>query len=244
MKRTLNEVYRLCQKAAEGAGAPAGLDIEAARNTAWLVARGISALDTLATQLEGGAGDDACGFTASHAAAPALDAAGRPGALLAPALVDLLVARSGKQRGRLIVTRLSAPVYLLPAAVAYRESDWGFRFILRDACARDFVLEANATGVRVMGQAGTTLSNLSSGAEFDVIAHCAFAGRALPETPSPDTLITYCDFAGAEARRRSSGIDVDPGPWQRLEKLAVNVLVPATEESRLRGAGSTATDNE
>ena len=39
MKRSLNEVDRICRKAAEGAGAPPGLDSDAARGAAFLLAR-------------------------------------------------------------------------------------------------------------------------------------------------------------------------------------------------------------
>lgn len=237
MRRTLNEVYRLCQKAAEGASAPAGLDIDAARNSAWLVARGFAVLGSLATQLEGATGGDACAFTAGEIGAKTLDAAGRPGALLAPALVDLLIARAEDRSGRLVVSGLSVPVYLLAAAMTHRWDEWCFRFVLSNGGARGFVLEASASGASVLGPAGAAVSHLSTGVTFDVIAHCAPTVDALPPPPPLETLITRDDFAETKARSLSNGVDVDPEAWQRLQRLAVKVLVPATENSRLRGAG-------
>ncbi|MCH6587654.1 MAG: DUF3726 domain-containing protein [Proteobacteria bacterium] len=41
---TLNEVQRTCQKAMSGAGAPAGVDDDAAMAAAWLEGRGLPAL--------------------------------------------------------------------------------------------------------------------------------------------------------------------------------------------------------
>ena len=51
MIRSLNEVERICQKAAEGAGAPAGLDTDAAHGAAWLLARDLPSLSDLAEDL-------------------------------------------------------------------------------------------------------------------------------------------------------------------------------------------------
>ena len=51
MIRSQNEVQRICQKAAEGAGAPAGLDTDAAHGAAWLLAHDLPSLSDLAEDL-------------------------------------------------------------------------------------------------------------------------------------------------------------------------------------------------
>ncbi|MDX1575443.1 MAG: DUF3726 domain-containing protein, partial [Kiloniellales bacterium] len=86
MKRSLNEVERICQKAAEGAGAPAGLDTDAAKNAAWLLARGLPALADLAADLTRFADlAAACRFTREDFGGDQMiDAAGKAGAVAAP----------------------------------------------------------------------------------------------------------------------------------------------------------------
>ena len=54
---TLNEVQRTCQKAMSGAGAPAGVDDDAAMGAAWLEGRGLPALGAVAAALDRWAGD-------------------------------------------------------------------------------------------------------------------------------------------------------------------------------------------
>ena len=51
-------------------------------------------------------------------------------------------------------------------------------------------------------------------------------------------------LAAAAARSLATGVSPDPEAWQRLQTLAARVLVPATEQSHLMGAGSLSSDNE
>ena len=48
----------------------------------------------------------------------------------------------------------------------------------------------------------------------------------------------------AAARSLAEGVAVEPGPWGRLQAFMAKVLVPATAESRRRGAGARLSDNE
>jgi hypothetical protein len=51
-------------------------------------------------------------------------------------------------------------------------------------------------------------------------------------------------LAAAAARSLADGVSPDPESWARLQALAAKVLVPATEQSHLTGAGTLASDNE
>jgi hypothetical protein len=51
-------------------------------------------------------------------------------------------------------------------------------------------------------------------------------------------------LAAAAARSLADGVSPDPESWARLQVLAAKVLVPATEQSHLLGAGALASDNE
>ena len=44
-------------------------------------------------------------------------------------------------------------------------------------------------------------------------------------------------LAAAAARSREEGVQASPALWERLQAFARKTLVPATEESRRRGAG-------
>src|ERR1700740_1798531 len=87
------EIYRLCQRALEGLGAPYGVDQDGARAVAWLEVRGLPGLTLLGAdlaQLDGG-------FAGLRLrAGAAVDAAGRSAIAFCGAVVDLLVAPTAK----------------------------------------------------------------------------------------------------------------------------------------------------
>ena len=85
----------------------------------WLAARGLDPLGGLAAALEEMDGQAGNGGLA--ATGDTLDAAGKPGALIAPALVDLLAsaAMADGRTARLRTVGLSAPLFLLPGATRY-----------------------------------------------------------------------------------------------------------------------------
>ena len=117
MRCSLNELYRTCQKAAEGVGVPAGVDIDVAESTVWLVVRELPVLDRFIVELQQISGGD---FSSAWMLEEQLDATGRSGAMWARAVVDLLIAGSdGVDNAQLAVKGLSNPLYLLPAARRY-----------------------------------------------------------------------------------------------------------------------------
>ena len=246
MRRTLFEVWRLCQKAAEGAGAPAGLDIEAAEGALWLLARDLDVLDGYTRAVEAlDVAAGACGFVRAPDGAM-LDAAGHPGALVAPALVDLLIARGGAP---LTIADLSAPLFLLPAAARYAEDGWHLRFVLQGTGGARFDLVASTeTGPAIHGSVGgaTIATALAAPAEFAVEANATPPDGA-PATEDEDTLpclVNASTLAAAAAVSVAKGIVIEATPWARLQAFADRTLVPATDESRRRGAGAEVDDNE
>ncbi len=246
MRRTLFEVWRLCQKAAEGAGAPAGLDIAAADGALWLLARGLDVLDGYTRAVEAlDVGAGACTFDGAPDGA-VLDATGHPGALVAPALVDLVIARGG---GPLTITGMSAPLFLLPPAARYAEDGWHLRFALHGPGGARFALVASAgAGPAIHGLAdGATIAAALAGpAEFAVEADATPPGGA-PAKRDEGTIPCLVDasaLAAAAAVSVAEGIVIEATPWARLQAFADRTLVPATDESRRRGAGAEVDDNE
>ncbi len=246
MRRTLFEVWRLCQKAAEGAGAPAGLDIAAADGALWLLARGLDVLDGYTRAVEAlDVGAGACTFDGAPDGA-VLDATGHPGALVAPALVDLLIARGGAP---LAMAGLSAPLFLLPPTTHYAEDGWHLRFALHGPGGDRFVLVASpGASLAIHGPAdGATIAAALAGpAEFAVEA-LATPPDGTPATGDEGTLpclVEASALAAAAARSVAEGIVIEAAPWARLQAFADRTLVPATDESRRRGAGAEVDDNE
>lgn len=248
MKRSLNEVERICQKAAEGAGAPAGLDTEAANGAAWLVARGLPALAELAEDLTRFPNlAAACRFERGGLGAGTLDAVDKAGAVVAPLLVDLLVARAAADGGpgALRVDGLSAPLFLLPPAARYGEDGWQVRLSLAAGSARA-ELRAAGEGTVVLGSAADIAELFETGRRWTLEAACARAPERLEsgEEPRLTVLRDAERLAAAAARSLAEGVSPDPAAWDRLSVLATKVLVPASEQSRLMGAGARASDNE
>lgn len=252
MKRSLNEVERICQKAAEGGGAPAGLDVEAAAGAAWLLARGFDVLHGLADQL-GGFPDlaQACRFAHAKGAAgdAALDATDKAGALVAPLLVDLLLARAaaGKREryGALTVRRLTAPLFLLPPAAAHAGDGWHFRLALEGPESRFLFRVSPGESASLLGTESWA-GALTGATAWTLAGLCARSEEALgaEEQRGLEVLAGPQDLAAARARSLAEGVPVAEGSWARLQALAHKVLVPASEASRLKGAGARASDNE
>jgi len=257
MRRTLNEVQRICQKAAEGAGAPAGLDMDAAKGAAWLLAHDLPALAALADDLSRFADlAAACRFERSELQADAVvDAAGKSGAVMAPLLIDLLVARAarGGEPGRLRISGLTAPQFLLPPAVGHagqgcQDQGWTFRLHLEGGMGQScafHVVEAGQVEIHSNGSDDIgALFEASSAWSLDAV--CARSPDLLDDPSRTDlTLVKAADrLEAAYGRSLAEGVSLDPQAWARLQALAAKVLVPATEQSHLMGAGALASDNE
>lgn len=168
MRCSLNELYRTCQKAAEGVGVPAGVDIDVAESTVWLVVRELPVLDRFIVELQQISGGD---FSSAWMLEEQLDATGRSGAMWARAVVDLLIAGSdGVDNAQLAVKGLSNPLYLLPAARRYTQAGWCFWFDLSGPTGERFRFDVSAHETKLMAPPGLTLAALTGDAEFELTA--------------------------------------------------------------------------
>jgi hypothetical protein len=214
MKRSLNEVQRICQKATEGAGAPAGLDTDAARGAAWLLAHDLPALANLAADLT--RFDDlseSCRFAREHLGDQdqAIDASEKTGAVIAPMLIDLLIARAARDGGP------------------------GRRSVVRIAAGG--VAE-------ILGSGDAAAALFETGHEWSLDAVCAHEFPEGQGRTDLTVLLDRDQLADAAARSLAGGVTPDPETWERLRVLAARVLVPATQRSHLMGAGALGSDNE
>jgi hypothetical protein len=254
VKRSLNEVERICRKAAEGAGAPAGLDTDAADGAAWLLARDLPALNGLAGDLTGFPDlAAACRFArGSFGGAEELDLNGKACTVIAPMLVDLLVARAARnaEPSRLRATGLSSPLFLLPPAVGHaaqghNDRGWSFNLSLSNGTGDRSILRVAAGGeVEILATGGTIAALFEAGTDWVLEAVCAsLETDELSRTDLP-SIVDGEQLDALAMRSLAEGVSPDPGPWGRLQALAAKVLVPATEQSHLMGAGALGSDSE
>jgi hypothetical protein len=253
MKRSSNEVQRICQKAAEGAGAPAGLDVDAAHGAAWLLAHDLPALADLERDLARFPDlAAACRFERGSFSGgdQVMEAADKAGAIIAPMLIDLLVARAARngEPGRLRAAGLSSPLFLLPPAVGYTDEGWGFRLALSAGEERRIAFRVAAGGaVDILGTGGGDIAAVfEAPGAWALEAVCARAPDHLDNRSRTEfNLVLDAErLAAAAARSLADGVSPDPESWARLQALATKVLVPATEQSHRMGAGALASDNE
>ncbi len=241
MKVSQFEIHRLAQRALEGLGAVYGVDRDGARATAWLEARGLPGLARLSQDLGGlenafhpprlrtGGGVDLV-----------IDAGGRCALAFAGAAVDLSIGRTARFDDRPVSLRLErcrSPLFLLP--------------LVSFASARgfNFTVAWQVPGSRFVGrfEDGGCLFHLSPGGELAAallddgpreVEILSTAGGNLP--PAESGLAVVLDegeLARRFARSLDHGVAVDLATWGRIDKVAARVQVPASEESRLKGAG-------
>lgn len=240
---TLNELYRESQKALAGSAMPAGLDSAAAAGTVWLESRGLPGLSSLLGALECWDGDRSAAALADGppgTGTRCLEAKGRSAAVVAPLVVDLLIATAGEPGGaaRIEVNELGDPWFLLPAAHLYGregwriEIEWGeaplYRAVLGPGC--DILLSADCDARPSPGPCRVRLACLRSSDD-------AASG---PKGPGGQA-----SSEDLEARRQSAlrlGLAVEDDLWRRLVSYARRVLVPSSAESRRRGAGVVGTE--
>jgi hypothetical protein len=226
------EIYRIVQRALEGSGAPYGVDRDGARAVAWLEARGLPGLARLDGDLPGLAGSFA-GLRLG--AGNVIEAAGRSAIAFADAALDLARAILSRSGGCLRLHDCRSPIFLLPAAIA----DPGPGMTLRWSLPRgDVVCRIDADGgVELEGGEGAPLdATLVDPGPAAVEIGPGFA-RAEASPPASGSRLDSVALSRRLDLSLAQGIEVDAGIWRRIDAVAGRVQVPASEASRLKGAG-------
>jgi hypothetical protein len=231
------EIYRLCQRSLEALGAAYGIDRDGAEAVVWLEARGLPGLALLARDLPALEKPGAfAGLMGGPAAGEAkLDAGGRPAIVLLGGVIDFLrlqAAGAKDRRGQLILQSCLSPLTLLPAAHAACERDDELEIAWGGITAR-----IGAKRLAIAVQPGLDLAEaLSQAGPFAVRLVLALAHGSGKRFAVPPAL-TQDDLDEAFVRSLGEGVEVDDALWERLSAIAARVQVPASEVSRLKGAG-------
>jgi hypothetical protein len=249
MMVSLNEIQRQGEKAACGAGVPAGADADAGAAVSWLEGRSLPGLAALARDLplvDGKAETATLTLAKDAMDRRSGDLAGDSLILCAGALIDLAVAEACRSPGRaaqIEIVNGRAPIFLLPLAAARTAQGFAFDVSWRAAEGAEpiVVLADAASGLRIYGRSEAALDR---GEPADVSITCKIAEALDREGAAHPTLHTQLELERRHADAVSSGVAVDAEVWAVLSRFAKRTLVPATAESRERGAGASASDNE
>jgi hypothetical protein len=210
------EIYRLVQRALEGSGAPYGVDRDGAQAVAWLESRGLRGLRLLQEDLPLLEGRFTGLTLTRNTEGIEIDATGVSAIAYGSAVIDL--ARDGVT---LRIHRCRSPLFLLPAAVAASaelEFRWG-----------DILCAAH-------GDAGASLWFGAGEALLDPTP-CEVQIRSRSAAMSARPSLDSAELARRYEISLAQGIEVDDALWRRIDAVAARVQVPASTESRLKGAG-------
>lgn len=241
---TLNEVQRTCQKAMSSAGAPAGVDDDAAMAAAWLEGRGLPALGAVAAALDRWAGDASAMELAElppEDGARRFDAGGRSALFVGGGLIDLAVAMAAETTAvsGVEVAGVTDPRFFLPPAVVCARRDRTLRLSWKrpDGAPRAGALVGPDRAAVLLGD----WWNAAPGGSFQVSIQCGQAGGGQAgggQAPgAPPATLGPADLDARLAEVLAAGLNVDDGVWTRLSAYAARTLVPSSPESRARGAG-------
>jgi hypothetical protein len=209
---SLNEIDALVRKAARGSGLTWGLAEEAGKATRWLAARRLPSVTVVAGLLEQNDG------LPYEALCPQIENGawrakrGRLCPLITgAALNDRVEAIAGGQDICLAV--VSYPILLLPflgraCEVTGQAIDLGWDDVRMRVLPEGSHIEGNGRDLGAAGATQVTVRAASQGASESV------------------------------SSARTDGIEVDPAVWSLLNQFAIRTYVPASEESRMRGAGA------
>lgn len=245
MKVSQNEVYRIAQRALEGAGAAYGIDRDGAHAVAWLDGRGLPGLAMLAAALDRMDGAfEPLPPPSREGANGVLDLAGRPAVAWAGAVMDCLTLLLAEDANAGLALRQARwPLFLLPLAVQRVAGGHIVRLRWQAGGAMLTCIANPVAGCRIVAE-GEAVSGEGGLAPFFASALPADVTLDAPARVTRGTIRTepaaVIDAAALEMalqRSLAEGIAVDDAVWSRVTAAANRVLVPDSPESRARGAG-------
>lgn len=215
MSHSLNEIEAMSKRAARGAGLSWGLAEEAARGTRWLSSFGFPGAGLLVSLLELNDRLAPVDFSPISLQGVWKAPAGRMSPLIAgAALSDCAVQL--RDQGEIALENVSLPLLLAPFAAGA-----ALRLGCPVAVSWDGArLATDGRQLCVQGEAAALETSLATSVSFTTPAE--MSGRKEPVMRG----------------------DVSEDVWTRLSGFAHRTYAPATEESRLRGAGAGLSDND
>lgn len=227
----------MAQRGVEGAGAPPGLDADAARAVEWLELAGLPGVAALVADLDAGlAAPAACRLGAETAAG--LVFAGASALLVGAMIVEWAMASAPARRN---LEGLVSPMGLLPEAEARAAESGGLAVALLRGTGECEAAAGFPAGDGAPMLAGDWASPDRSARRLR-IASGAAAARLFAETAS-GLAVPPAGLAQIRRSHLRGGIEMDEALWRRLATHAARIFVPPSAVSRARGAGSGAVED-
>ena len=214
MRLSLYEIQTILRKAVIGAGFPVGLAEECGRAGAWLAASGQDGVGSVLMAIRGGKRAPVTPVAEGNR----LIFPETSVALTGPSVIDLLV---GVDVDDIQLRLVDAPLLMIGMA-GVAAADYGREFIL--VSDGNIFAEVSPSGLTLNGD--TPPPGGQMGIKCQVAT--AVAGEALP----------------VRSREGTDGAIVDAKLWHEALALAFNTYVPASDVSRVAGAGAGLTDND
>jgi hypothetical protein len=203
------EIYRLVQRALEGSGAPYGVDRDGAKAAAWLEARGLPGLRLLLADLPGLDGK----IRGLALKGEEIDAGSLSAIAYGSAVIDL-----ARGRPSLRLRRCRSPLFLLPSAATA-----GLTLSWRQAAGE---IRCCASGIHG-----------SEAALLDPTPADVGIRSRDDAPPTGPAFLDATEIARRYGQALLQGVEVDEAIWREIDAVAAWVQVPASAESRLKGAG-------
>lgn len=216
MSHSLNEIEAMSKRAARGAGLSWGLAEEAAKGTRWLSAFGFSGTELLADLLE--LNDRLPPIDLSPVSLRA-DVWHAPARRMSPLIAGAALSDCAVrllERGHIEMVNVSLPMLAVP-------------FMGGAALRLGVPVAVEWDGVRIA----------TDGAQL-----CVQGDAEALQIVQADRLMFSAPAEMTGRREPVMRAEVSADSWDRLGAFAHRTYAPATEESRLRGAGSGLSDND
>lgn len=216
MTHSLNEIEALSKRAARGSGFSWGMAEEASKGVRWLASFGLPSLDLLADLLELNDGRAEIDVAPMALEGVWKAPAGRMSPIIAGASLSDCAVRL-LTLGQIQMQDLSYPLLAIP-------------FLAGTALRLEQPVAASWDDVGLV----------TDGRQL-----CLGAGNSDALLTELTPLITFSVPAGMTGPKEPTmRAKVSKETWARLNRFAQRTFAPATEESRLRGAGAGTTDND
>ena len=228
MRLSLNEIEVTVRKAALGVGFPLGLAEDAGAAAAWLATAGLPVAEPIAAALFHGCGEEPRLVSTGTVCTIATDT-GRCSVLRAgPSACDLVIAAAAS--GKRIAVEAFVDVPMIAIAQAGIAS--------ADA-ALPLVVEIAGRPAALLGGSMPVL--FAAPAELAALV-CERVRIGIAGGPEQDAV----PHSLVEEREAvlAQGLRVNPELWRRVQAMAARTLVPATVQSRERGAGAGMIDTD
>lgn len=216
MTHSLNEIEALCKRAGRGSGLPWGLAEEAAKGARWLSAFGLPGAEKLADLLELNDQIPAIDVSPVSLSAEVWHA---PVRRMSPLIAGASLSDSAKrlrERGRITMENVLFPLLTVP--------------FMGGAALR----------------LGVPVAVEWQGARLATNGHqlCLAAREEALNSEQADRLVFTTPAEMTDRKEPILRASVSESDWSRLSTFAHRTFAPATEESRLKGAGAGTTDND